>query len=337
MKLSIVIPVYNGAKTIAPLVDDVRATLKDYDLEIVLVNDGSRDESEAICEGLARDKSNVKFISLRRNFGEHNAVMCGLNHVTGDYVAVIDDDFQNPPSEIVKLVNEALKGYDVVYSKYHHKQHNWFRNFGSKFNDWMATQLMDKPKDLYLSSFRVMSRDIVQEIIRYRGPFPYIDGLILRATNNISSVYVEHAARSEGRSNYTFGRLLSVHLNMISNFSIKPLRILMALGLVTFTAGFLFAAYLVYMRVTNQEQFPGWTSLMVAVIILSGVQLMFLGLIGEYLGKQYLDQNNTPAWVVKKVVTKAGNETAGGSPNIVRSGAKPEDESSDRLPRVESA
>jgi len=148
MKLSICIPVYNGAKTIQDLVEKAGRELKDYDLEFVLVNDGSRDESDAVCSRLAKDNADVRYINLRRNFGEHNAVMCALNHVTGDYAAVIDDDFQNPPEEIRKLVQEAEKGYDVVYSKYHHKKHHFFRNLGSRFNDLMATWLLEKPRDL---------------------------------------------------------------------------------------------------------------------------------------------------------------------------------------------
>ena len=178
MLLSICIPVYNAENTIKDLVAELIEKLNDYSLEIVLVNDGSHDNSEQICTQLAQSNANIKFISLRRNFGEHNAVMCGLNYCTGDYVAIIDDDFQNPPSEIGKLMHEAEEGYDVVYSKYRIKKHNIFRNLGSAFNDIVATWLLNKPRKLYLSSFKVIKSAIVKEIIKYKGPFPYVDGHI---------------------------------------------------------------------------------------------------------------------------------------------------------------
>ncbi|MGI8906602.1 MAG: glycosyltransferase family 2 protein [Candidatus Sumerlaeaceae bacterium] len=307
-KLSVVIPVYRGERTIAPLVTEVLEKLVAYDPEIVLVNDGSPDGSEAVCEELAHKYASVKFISLRRNFGENNAVMCGLNFVEAEYAAVIDDDFQNPPSEIVKLLDEAEKGYDVVYSKYRVKHHHWFRNFGSRLHNYMATFLLNKPPNLYLSSFRLIRNDVIQEIIKYRGPFPYIDGLILRVTNNFSSVYVEHAGREDGKSTYTFSKLVGVWLNMFLNFSIKPLRVFTFSGFVIFVLGLLMSVYFVVEKLLNPAEQMGWTSLMVSILTLSGIQLMFVGLMGEYLGKAYLDVNGTPQWVIRKKVL-GGRET----------------------------
>jgi polyisoprenyl-phosphate glycosyltransferase len=302
MLVSVVIPVYNGSKTIGRLVEEINRHLGTP--EIILVNDGSRDNSESVCEELARQHGNVSFISLRRNFGEHNAVMCGLNYATGNYIAIVDDDFQNPPSEIIKLVEEAEKGYDVVYSKYKFKKHSLFRNLGSRFNDYVATWLLNKPKNLYLSSFKVIHREVVKEIIKYKGPFPYVDGLILRVTGNFSTVLVEHSSREEGKSNYTLGKLISLYLNMFLNFSIKPLRIFTFLGVVSFIVGILLSVAFVIEKLLNPETAIGWTSTIVATLIFSGIQLMFLGLVGEYLGKSYLDQNKTPQWVVKKEVIK---------------------------------
>jgi len=301
MKLSICIPVYNGAKTIQDLVEKAGRELKDYDLEFVLVNDGSRDESDAVCSRLAKDNADVRYINLRRNFGEHNAVMCALNHVTGDYAAVIDDDFQNPPEEIRKLVQEAEKGYDVVYSKYHHKKHHFFRNLGSRFNDLMATWLLEKPRDLYLSSFKLIRREVIDEIVTYRGPFPYIDGLLLRVTDSISSVFVEHQARKEGKSNYTLKKLVSLWLNMFINFSIKPLRLVTFAGLITGLVCVGLGLFFLIERLLNSESSPsGWASLAVILLFTASVQMVSLGVAGEYIGKHYLDRNGTPQWVVKK-------------------------------------
>lgn len=303
MELSIIIPVYNGSKTIKSLVNTVCNEFVDLDFEIILVNDGSCDASEKVCEEIALTNKCVKFISLRKNFGEFNAVMCGLHYVEGSYATIIDDDFQNPPSEVRVLHNEAKRGdFDVVYSKYHKKQHNLFRNIGSAFNDKMATFLIKKPKDLYLSSFKLIKKELVQEIIKYTGPFPYIDGLIFRATDSYSSVFTAHEKRVEGSSNYTFSKLISVYLNMFLNFSVKPLRVFTAVGFIIFIIG----AILTIISIIEKLRYPqtplGWTSIFIAVLTFSGFQIVFLGMIGEYLGKLFLDQNKTPQYVIKKEV-----------------------------------
>ena len=302
MKLSICIPVYNGSETIVPLVRALDATFKDMDIEVVLVNDGSRDSSAAVCKNLVAQYPYVVFVDLRRNFGEHNAVMCALNHCSGDYAVIIDDDLQNPPEEILKLLKEIQEGgYDVVYANYHTKKHHWFRNFGSKVNDKFATWLIGKPKDLYLCSFKMINRAMIDEIIRYKGPFPYVDGLLLRATSSISSVFVEHHARAVGTSNYTLGKLFNLWLSMFINFSIKPMRFIMGTGLVISVLAFFLAVFFVIEKILHPEMVPGWTTLIVLVLFFGGLQSVFLGLIGEYIGKNYLDINKTPQWVVKDV------------------------------------
>ncbi len=300
-KLTICIPVFNGAQTIAALVDECIAELSPhYSLEFVLVNDHSQDASDQICKELATRLPSVKYIALRKNFGEHNAVMCALNYATGDYAVVIDDDFQNPPREIRALVEEARQGYDVVYSRYREKRHNGYRNLGSRFNNLVANWLLEKPSSLYLSSFKVISADMIKRIIRYQGPFPYIDGLILRETRHISSVLVEHADRRQGQSNYTLAKLASLWLNMFINFSIKPLRLLALFGMIVTLFSFVAAAIFIVQKIMNPDMQVGWTSVMVSILFFSGVQIIFLGLIGEYLGKHYLHANGTPQWAVKE-------------------------------------
>ncbi len=307
MKISICIPVYNGASTIARLVSSVEKELAGYDFELVLVNDGSKDGSEEACEALAKENQRVQFISLRRNFGEHNAVMCALNHITGDCAVIIDDDFQNPPKEIILLVEALEKGFDVIYSRYEEKKHHVFRNLGSKFNDITATWLLKKPRNLYLSSFKAIRREVVDEIIKYQGPFPYIDGLLLRVTDNISSVTVEHCSREEGRSNYTMKKLISLWLNMFINFSVKPLRVFTLVGIVVSAVSLLLIIYFVLDRFINPVTQSGWASIMVAITFFSGIQLMFLGLISEYLGKHYMISNKMPQWTIKKRIPSNKN------------------------------
>jgi len=301
LTVTVCIPVYNGAKTIAPLVEEcIRELSPHYGLEFVLVNDYSRDDSDAVCRQLARDHDFVKYLSLRKNFSEHNAAMCALNYATGDYAVIIDDDFQNPPREIRKLVEEARKGYDVVYSRFREKHHDGYRNLGSRFNDRIATWLLEKPEDLYLSSFKAISADMVKRLVRYTGPSPYIDGLILRETRSISQVEVEHEARREGGSNYTLGRLVSLWLNMFINFSIKPLRLFALFGMAVTLFSFVAAALFIVQKLLDPTLQMGWTSVMVSILFFSGVQIIFLGLIGEYVGKLCLQSNGTPQWVVKE-------------------------------------
>src|SRR6266576_4460241 len=233
--LSLVIPVYNGSRTIGPLVERITRVFAFTPFQIVLVNDGSEDDSEMICVKLAEKfPQSVTFVHLSRNFGEHSAVLAGLSHARGRYIAVLDDDGQNPPEEVVPMLEELKRrDYDVIYGHYIKKKHSWFRNAGSWFNDRIATFILDKPKDLYLSSFKVMTRFVVDEIIRYRVPFPYIDGLIYRTTRKIGQIPVQHRANISGASRYSFRKLVRLWLNMFLNFSIAPLRLSVYVGLFT--------------------------------------------------------------------------------------------------------
>ena len=188
MELSVVIPVYNSENSIGPLIERLGNALQGISYEVILVNDGSRDSSEEVCTRLAETRPEVTFISLRRNFGEFNAVMCGLNHAQGLFCVMIDDDFQNPPEEILKLVHTArTSNYGVVYTHYDKKEHALYRNFGSRFVNWITSYLLNKPRDLYLSSFKLIRQEVVQEVIKYTGPYPYIDGLLFRVTRNTVS------------------------------------------------------------------------------------------------------------------------------------------------------
>ena len=216
MELTVVIPVYNSERTIGPLVEQLQTALKTKSFEVVLVNDGSHDGSAAVCQSLARRFENVRFVSLSRNFGEFNAVLCGLNYARGNFTAIIDDDFQNPPEAILTLLDTArTAGFDVAYSRYAEKKHNWFRNAGSALLNYLTTFTLGKPRDLYLSSFKLISRAVVTEIIRYWGPHPYIDALIFRTTRNVTSVLVPHKARVEGQSNYTIRKLIVLFFRIL--------------------------------------------------------------------------------------------------------------------------
>jgi undecaprenyl-phosphate 4-deoxy-4-formamido-L-arabinose transferase len=303
MTITIVIPVYNGAKSIGPLVDYLIRILNTHALQIVLVDDGSADESDLVCRSLYhRYPEHVTYVKLAKNFGEHNAVMAGLRQARGDHVVIMDDDFQNPPEEVLRLVDHAVThDYDIVYTYYPKKHHHWLRNFGSWLNDRMANFMLNKPRDLYLSSFKCLSQWIVKEILKYPGPYPYIDGLALRCTRNIGKIEVRHEPRRDGQSNYTFRRLVRLWLNMFVNFSVMPLRVSTLMGLTFSGFGFLLALWVLLEKIMRPEVPLGWASVLVAVVLFSGVQLVMLGMLGEYLGRLFLTNNQTPQYVVREV------------------------------------
>lgn len=302
MKLSIIIPVYNGAKTVSRLVDELIAQPGKHAPEIILVNDGSKDNTDEVCTSIFNKyKGIVKYICLARNFGEHNAVMAGLNSAIGDYAVIIDDDFQNPPGEIQKLVDKAVSGgFDVVYSFYEKKYHSWFRNMGSAFNNLIANFLLNKPRGLYLSSFKCMNRFSVDEVIKYKGPFPYIDGLILRSTQKIGKAMVEHIERKEGKSGYTIRKLVRLWLNMFINFSILPLRVSVFLGFIFLFLGIILSIHTIIEKILNPDIPFGIASIFLSILVFGGIQLLMLGLIGEYLGKLFLANNQTPQYVIRE-------------------------------------
>jgi len=243
----------------------------------------------------------VRFFSLARNVGEHNAVMAGLNQVRGDWAVIMDDDFQNPVSEVHKLIEYANNhDCDVVYSYYKSKHHARWRNLGSRFNDKVANLMLKKPKDLYLSSFKALNRFLIEEIIQYQLPYPYIDGLILRTTNKIGRIQVEHEPRRDGRSGYTLTKLIRLWLNMFTNFSILPLRTSTVLGAICSVFGLGLGVWTVYEKL-NQPNLPvGYPTLMIVVLFFSGIQLLSLGIIGEYIGRIFLSQNRKPQYTIRK-------------------------------------
>lgn len=307
--LSFVIPVYNGAETIAALVDEIHTEYPERPLEVVLVNDGSQDDSERVCNELrSRYPDSVTYVHLARNFGEHGATLAGLRHATGDRVAILDDDGQNPPAEVRRLDDRlTANGCDVVYGRYRVKRHSLLRNLGSRFNDRMATWMLGKPSDLYLSSFKLLDRFLVDEITRYEGAFPYIDGLILRSTSNIEQVDVEHRDRVSGHSGYTARKLATLWLNMFLNFSIAPLRLSALIGVAMSGVSLLLLVGIVIDKLyLNPELTHGLPTVLALIVFFAGLQLVILGTIGEYLGRLFLDHSKMPQCVVRYVSRRSG-------------------------------
>jgi undecaprenyl-phosphate 4-deoxy-4-formamido-L-arabinose transferase len=307
-RISVIVPVFNGEATLEALVDRLRDAVQTrYELEVVLVNDGSADASGDVCRKLAGRHAWVRFVDLSRNFGEHNAVMAGLRFASGDCAVIVDDDLQNPPEEVVKLVDKLGEGYDVVFSSYQTKQHSALRNLGSWLNNAVASVLLKKDWGLYLSSFKAINRFVIDQLGRYEGPYPYVDGLILRVTRNIATQPVQHRPREEGRSNYTVSRLLRLWLNMFTSFSILPLRVASLLGLLFAGSGLVMAVFFALERLANPDLPAGWASVVVILLVVSGVQLFALGMIGEYLGRLFLKDNGSPMFVARETVNCSGS------------------------------
>lgn len=301
--LSVVVPVYNGASSIPTLVEELSRLDVPGGLEIILVNDCSPDDSLEISRALARRNDvPLTVVNLARNFGEHNAVMAGLTHARGAHIITMDDDLQNPPEEVVRLWRHASDNdFDVVYTRYAGKQHAGWRNLGSRFTNWCADYLLDKPRGLYLSSFRCMSAFTATAILRHVGPFPYIDGLITQVTQNVGVLEVTHLPRADGRSNYTIRRLTRLFFSMLLNFSVTPLRIGALVGFGMALLGAVGFVAVVVEALVSSGGPRGWPSLMAATFLLAGVQLLMLGLLGEYLGRLFLTANRKPQFVVRDV------------------------------------
>lgn len=304
IELSVVIPIYNGANSISPLVQALASLNLHIPYEIILVEDGGPDNAAEVGRELVTGphaNPQVILVELARNYGEHNAVMAGLRLARGRFVITMDDDLQNPPEEMVRLY-EACRDSDadVVYTYYEEKKHSPFRNLGSWLANKTADLMLDKPRNLYLSTFRCMRSNVVREVTRYDGPFPYVDGLITQVTNRYGKLKVEHYERAEGRSGYTLRKLIRLWLTIAINFSTLPLRAATMFGFGLTIFGVLVTGLAIVERLFLSVE-AGWTSVIAAVLIFSGAQLVVLGVMGEYVGRIFLHMNKKPQYTVRAI------------------------------------
>jgi undecaprenyl-phosphate 4-deoxy-4-formamido-L-arabinose transferase len=226
--------------------------------------------------------------------------MAGLNASKGDIVICLDDDGQTPANEAGKLVNAIESGADLAYARYSHKKHSLFRNFGTAMNEWMASVMIGKPKDLYVSSYFAARRFVVDEMVKYESSYPYVIGLVLRTTRNIVNVDVTHRKREVGVSGYTLGKLFALWINGFTAFSIKPLRIATFSGVTFAFLGFIYGIYTIIKKFVRPDVPVGFSALMSAVIFIGGMLMLMLGMIGEYLGRLYISQNKNPQYVIRE-------------------------------------
>lgn len=303
--LSIVIPVYRSAQILPKLVEEILSEIKKIELqndfELLLICDGSKDDSWQVIKRLAVLNPSIKGTLLRKNYGQHNAIMVGLRQCLGAVTVIMDDDMQHSPKYISKFIQAINDGFDVCYSRFGKVKQKKWKVIGSKFNNFIANFLLDKPKDLYLSPFKAISRNICNLIICYDGPYPYVDGLILLYTDNINVIDIEHQERYCGKSNYSLGKSLSLWIMMATGFSVKPLRMATFFGFYISLAAFIFIVWLLTFKLLFDIEVKGWTSLAVISLFMGGVQLIALGIIGEYMGRSYLKLNGNPQAVIKEI------------------------------------
>lgn len=302
-KVSFVIPCYRSEHTLPDVVTEIREkmeTLGRYEYDIILVNDCSPDDTLEVIRRLCGEQENIKGIDFARNFGQHSALMAGLRYSDGDYVICLDDDGQTPADEADKLLDKLEEGYDAVYAKYEHKRHSAFRNLGSRLNEYMTRVMLGKPAKLYVSSYFGAKRFVVEDMVRYHNSYPYVIGLVLRATGNITNVSVNHRERQAGVSGYTLKKLVGLWLNGFTAFSVLPLRIATVLGGTSAVIGFVYGLYTIVKRLLRPDIPVGFSSLMSATVFFGGMVMLMLGLIGEYIGRIYISLNNSPQYVVRE-------------------------------------
>lgn len=304
-KLSFVIPCYCSEKTLTGVVKeifDTMETLPQYSFETVLINDCSKDHTWETIQSIAQEYSDIIGINLSKNSGQHAALMAGFRHCSGDYIVCLDDDGQTPANEVGKLLSKIEEGFDVVYASYENKQHSGFRNWGSKINSKMTEIMLGKPKELFVSSYFVAKKFVIDEMIQYQGCYPYVIGLVLRSTKNICNVPVNHRKREQGSSGYSIGKLLSLWMNGFTSFSVKPLRVANFLGGFSAILGLLYALVIVIRYFIFHSAPEGWSSLTAIMLFLGGAILLVLGMIGEYVGRIYLCINATPQYVIRETI-----------------------------------
>lgn len=306
-EISIVIPVFNSSKSLPELYKRISSALTEINHELVCVNDGSCDESWKVLSELALKNSNITAIDLIKNSGQDNAILAGLRNVKGNYVVIMDDDLQHAPEDIPALYKKCREGFDVCFAAFSHKRQNIIKKTGSLVNGGIATWLLNKPRGIYLSPFKIMTRNIANEIARFSGPYPYIAGILLTITQNVCQQTVEHHKRPDGKSNYNISRSASVMFKLFTGFSVAPLRLIAIIGLIVALFGFGLILYYLYDFFITKNFVEGWTTIVVLIIFFGGLTIMLLGVIGEYIGRIYLTLNNKPQYSIREIIKKNDN------------------------------
>jgi polyisoprenyl-phosphate glycosyltransferase len=301
-RISIVVPVYNSSEIIRELYTRVCGSLQTISFELILVNDGSSDNSWEEISKLAETDARVTGIDLRYNSGQDNAIMSGIRESRGTTVVIMDDDLQHDPADILALYEKCREGYDVVFADFKDWTQSALRKTGSRVNGSFARWLLGKPRGMYLSPFKILSRQIADEVCRFIGPYPYIDGIILTLTTRIGNIVVTHHKRFSGHSNYNMRRAAGVWFKLFTGFSVAPLRIAALTGLIIAVTGLGLMVYYLCEYFFTSHIVEGWTTMVLLLLFFGGLILMILGLLGEYIGRIYLTLNGKPQYSIRTIV-----------------------------------
>jgi len=303
-EFSVVIPVFNSQDIVRETIERTSSffNARGWSHEIIVVNDGSRDRSWDVLAQAARDIPGVVAIDLLRNSGQHNANLCGFRAARGGWVVTMDDDLQNPPEEIAHLVDKAREGFDLVIGQFHAKQHAGYRRLGSRLVRAINRRIFGQEKDLVLSNFRLIRRDVVDRVCAYRGAFPYVPGLCLLYSGKRANTMVEHHPRRVGSSNYNWRRILSLLATILFNYSSFPLRVVATLGLATAALSFLLGLFFLAEGMLHGTSVPGWTTLVVLLSFFNGVTMLMLGMLGEYVIRIINQLNMADPYFVRETI-----------------------------------
>lgn len=304
MKISIIIPVYNSETSLPLLIERINKifVLLDYDYEVICINDNSKDNSWSVLKHLAKKNIKIKPINLLKNYGQHNAVLCGFRYMKGDFAVTIDDDLQNPPEEIPKLIEKINEGYDCVFGKFREKKHSFFRKVGTKIIGYLNYKIFDKPQNITLSNVRIIKKEVIERVLSYKTPKPYIPGLVLMFSDKIGNVLIEHNEREIGKSNYNIMTILKLVSTILFIYSSFPIRLVSAFGFGISFFSFVLGLFYIIKNITVGVTVPGWTTVAVLSSFLGGYIILMLGMIGEYLARIIRQANFNKSYIVKEKI-----------------------------------
>lgn len=311
--LSFVIPCYRSEKTIEKVIDEIIATVaqrEGYDYEVIAVNDSSPDNVYEVLKRIAAANKKVKVINFAKNMGKHAAVLAGYSVARGKYIVNLDDDYQCPTYALWSLLEPVERDEcDYATAKYCFKQEAWYKRLGSNVNVWMGHVMLDKPMSLRLENFSVMKAFVAREVIGYKNPYPYLEGLILRVTRRILAVPMEERERGDDNATgFTLKKSMSLLMNGLTAFSVKPLRVASLCGTLFAIMGFILGIVMVVRKLVNPAVPTGYSSIVAILLFSSGLIMLMLGLIGEYLGRMYICLNGSPQYVIRETINLGEEE-----------------------------
>ena len=282
---SVVIPVFNSEKSINLVTDKTVEFFvsSKLDYEIILVNDGSNDNSWEKIKEISKINKKIKSINLLKNYGQHIAMKCGFMKASGNWIITMDDDLQNDPKEISKLIEKTKDGYDLVIGQYKEKKHSLIRRVGSKLINKIVRKIFYNNKKIFLSNFRIINKDIIERFFSITYSYPYIPGLLLTLSRKPTNVIVNHDDRLFNKSNYSFNKIISLVFNIIFGFSMMPLNIIITIGFLFSALSFFIGVFFLFLKLFSIVSVPGWTSIIVLISIFNGLVFLILGMIGQYL------------------------------------------------------